>query len=66
MNPRTFIGCIGGGLLAAPLAARAQRAATAVIGYLSAGPPNFSPSGPLAAVRQGLNETTLPHDPRHR
>jgi putative tryptophan/tyrosine transport system substrate-binding protein len=57
MDRRTFIGSVAGGLLAAPLAARAQKTATAVIGYLSAGSPNFLPSGAVAAVRQGLNET---------
>ena len=48
---------LGGVVIAWPLAARAQKTAIPVIGYLSAGSPNFLPGGALAAVRQGLNKT---------
>jgi putative tryptophan/tyrosine transport system substrate-binding protein len=54
MRRRTFIAALGGAAVW-PIAARAQRAAMPVIGYLSLG----SPSGAsyLAGLRQGLNET---------
>ena len=55
MDRRTFIGSVAGGLLAAPLAARAQKSAMPVIGFLSSGSPAQWTSF-VAAFRQGLNE----------
>src|SRR5271165_2714618 len=56
MDRRTFIGNVAGGLLAAPLAARAQKPATPVIGFLSlASPAQWTAN--VAGFRQGLNET---------
>src|SRR5258708_31438362 len=56
MDRRTFIGGVGGGLLAVPLAARAQKRATmALVGYLSAAAPSDSPEL-VGAFRQGLSE----------
>src|ERR1700694_812650 len=57
MKRRDLLAMLGGVVIAWPLAARAQKTAIPVIGYLSAGSPNFLPGGTLAAVRQGLNET---------
>jgi len=55
MDRRTFIGSIAGGLVAAPLAARAQKPAMPVIGYLgSASLEQFAPY--VAGFRRGLNE----------
>ena len=55
IDRRTFIGSIAGGLLAAPLATRAQTPAMPVIGFLSSvSPAQWSPF--VAAFRQGLNE----------
>jgi putative tryptophan/tyrosine transport system substrate-binding protein len=55
MNRRRFLGTVSAGLLAAPLAAEAQRAATPVIVYLSARSPEDT-AHLLAAFRQGLSE----------
>src|SRR5512132_2628264 len=56
MERRTFLGVITVGLLAAPLAARAQQKAMPVIGVLSANSSSTS-SGPfMGAFRQGLSE----------
>jgi putative ABC transport system substrate-binding protein len=56
MDRRTFIGSVAGGLLAAPLAARAQKAASPVIGFLgSASLAQWASF--VAAFRKGLNET---------
>jgi putative ABC transport system substrate-binding protein len=56
MDRRTFIGSVAGGLLAASLAARAQKPAIPVIGFLgSASPTQWAPF--VAAFRKGLNET---------
>jgi putative ABC transport system substrate-binding protein len=57
MDRRTFlIGSVAGGLLAAPLAAHAQKSSIPVIGFLSGQSPG--PWAPyVAAFRAGLNET---------
>jgi putative tryptophan/tyrosine transport system substrate-binding protein len=56
MDRRTFIGGVAGGLLAAPLAARAQKPAMPVIGFLCvASPAQWAPY--VAAFRKDLNET---------
>lgn len=56
MDRRTFIGRVAGGVLAVPLATRAQTPSTPVIGFLgSASPAQFSPY--VAGFRRGLNET---------
>jgi hypothetical protein len=56
MDRRTFIGSVAGGLLAAPLAARTQKSASPVIGFLGNASPAQRASF-VAAFRQGLNET---------
>ena len=56
MDRRTFIGSVAGGLLAAPLAAGAQKAASPVIGFLGTASPAQWTSF-VAAFRKGLNET---------
>jgi putative ABC transport system substrate-binding protein len=57
IDRRTFLGSVAGGLLvASPFAARAQKPAMPVIGFLSAQSPG--PWAPyVAAFRNGLNET---------
>jgi putative ABC transport system substrate-binding protein len=56
MDRRTFIGSVGGSLLAAPFAAQAQKPVVPVIGFLgSASPAQWASF--VAAFRQGLNET---------
>ena len=55
MDRRTFIGRVGGGILAAPLAARAQQPAIPVIGFLNSRAAGDDPHL-LAAFRQGLKE----------
>jgi putative ABC transport system substrate-binding protein len=56
MERRAFIAAVTGGLLAAPLAARAQQKAMPVIGVLSTGSPGPSSASSMAAFRQGLSE----------
>src|ERR1700740_1194689 len=56
MDRRVFIGILAGSLLAAPLAAEAQRRAMPVIGVLSTGSPGPSSAPLMAAFRQGLSE----------
>src|SRR5260370_31172028 len=55
MDRRTFIGAFAGGLVAVPLAARAQKPATPVIGFLSSASP-IQWTTYVAGFRQGLNE----------
>ncbi|HET7223560.1 MAG TPA: ABC transporter substrate-binding protein [Rhodanobacteraceae bacterium] len=55
MDRRTFIGHVGGVLLAAPLAVRAQQAPIPVIGFLNSRAAEDDPHL-LAAFRQGLKE----------
>ena len=56
MDRRRFIGTAAGGLLTIPLAARAQKSAMPVIGFLgSASPTEWAPY--LAGFRRGLDET---------
>ena len=52
MDRRTFIGSVAGGILAVPLAARAQQPGMPVIGFLACAPNARS----VAAFRQGLSE----------
>jgi len=55
MDRRAFIGRVAGGVLAAPLATRAQTSSMPVIGFLSSvSPAGWSPF--VAAFREGLNE----------
>jgi putative ABC transport system substrate-binding protein len=56
MDRHTFILAMASGLLAAPLAARAQQKAMPVIGVLSTGSPGPSSASSMAAFRQGLSE----------
>ena len=55
MDRRRFVGSVAGGLLAVPLAVRAQHAAMPVIGFLSSASPAQWTSF-VSAFRQGLNE----------
>jgi putative ABC transport system substrate-binding protein len=53
MDRRTFIGSVAAGIFAVPLAARAQRPAIPVIGFLHSASPN---ARHVAAFLQGLSE----------
>jgi putative tryptophan/tyrosine transport system substrate-binding protein len=55
VDRRAFIGCVAGGLLAMPFAARAQVAKSHRIGFLSNGNPT-TPSSQVEAFRQSLRE----------
>ena len=52
MDRRAFIGSVAGGILAVPLAARAEQPAMPVVGFLG----SASNARSVAAFRQGLNE----------
>jgi ABC-type uncharacterized transport system substrate-binding protein len=56
MDRRAFLGTLTGGLLAAPLTARAQQKAMPVIGVLSTGSPGPSSALFRGAFLQGLSE----------
>src|SRR6266571_1257162 len=56
MDRRRFVGSVAGGLLAVPLAARAQQPAMPVIGYLNGASAAEFPHL-LAGFRKGLGET---------
>ncbi len=56
MDRRTFIGSAAGGLLAVPLAARAQKLATPAIGFLSGSSFRGAHAVDLDGLRQGLAE----------
>ena len=55
MDRRKFMGSVAGGLLAVPLAARAQKSTTPVIGFVNSGSPALW-ERPLRSFRQGLSE----------
>ena len=55
MRRREFIALVGGAA-AWPLAARAQQAATPVIGYLNLASPESDASSRLTGLRRGLNK----------
>lgn len=55
MNRRELIALVGGALVASPLAARAQRSAVPVIGFLGIGPASAS-TNRLNGLRSGLRE----------
>ncbi len=56
MDRRTFLATVAGGLLAAPLAAEAQRGKTPVIGVLSPWGPSLSPVSVREPFERGLRE----------
>jgi len=56
MDRRTFMGSVAGGLLAVPLAARAQKPATSAIRFLSGGTSRGAHAPDLDGLRQGLAE----------
>jgi putative tryptophan/tyrosine transport system substrate-binding protein len=56
MDRRTFIGGVAGGLLAVPLATRAQKSPIPVIGYLGSTSPATSNPHALAGFKRGLAE----------
>jgi hypothetical protein len=65
MDRRAFIGRVAGGVLAAPLAARAQKSASPVIGYLGNGKPGAVPGQQREAFRLSLRALGWIEGPRH-
>ena len=57
LDRRTFIGSVAGGLVAVPLAARAQQPAMPVVGFVHLTSPGPRERDVLAAFHRGLRDT---------